>query len=41
MKLPPMAQSHCKMNTRKNGAKFVFENNGIEAVFQIRKGGVQ
>lgn len=39
--IAPNGTIHCKMNTRKNGAKFVFENNGIEAVFQIRKGGVR
>ena len=38
--IAPNGMIHCKMNTRKNGAKFVFSNDGIEAVFQIRKGGV-
>lgn len=39
--IAPNGMIHCKMNTRKNGARFVFTNNGIEAVLQIRKGGIQ
>lgn len=39
--IAPNGTIHCKMNTRKNGAKFVFSNDGIEAVFQIKKGGIQ
>jgi len=38
--IAPSGKIDCQMTTSGKQAKFIFNSNGIEATFQIRKGGV-
>lgn len=39
--IAPEGTIHCQMTTTVKGASFTFNNNGIEATFQIKKGGIK
>lgn len=39
--IAPEGTIFCKMTTTVKGASFTFNNNGIEATFQIKKGGIK
>lgn len=39
--IAPSGMINCQMMTGSTQAKFIFKSNGVEAIFQIRKGGAR